>query len=346
MEQLSNNTEASESGSWKSRTTFTIGFFLGFIVCFCFFQFLNRGSAVLGEVKEIHSKNGILTNPLIGCESLNNKTVLGLRELEEKIRNYIEAQKKQGAASHISVYFRDLNNGPWFCIKEDEYFTPASLLKVPLMLAYFKKAEDDPAILSKTYKYVPRKDEIQQNFKPTLSLEEGKEYAVDDLITRMIMYSDNRAMGLLTENIEEKDINSVYQILGISFEDSFNVMGDIISVKEYASFFRVLFNASFLNEKYSEKALSLLTKTFYKNGLVAGVPEEIKVAHKFGERNNLEDNEKQLHDCGIVYYPNHPYLLCIMTRGNDYSALETVIQNIASKVYGDIHNSHSSNKSY
>ena len=99
--------------------------------------------------------------------------------------------------------------------------------------------------------------------------------------------------------------------------------------------------ASYLNEKYSEKALELLTRTEYKNGLVAAVPKEIVVAHKFGERNNVQ-SEKQLHDCGIIYYPDHPYLLCIMTRGSDYGTLEIAIQDVAVKVYRSLHASYSS----
>jgi hypothetical protein len=40
-------------------------------------------------------------------------------------------------------------------------------------------------------------------------------------------------------------------------------------VIDYASFFRVLFNASYLNRKDSEKALALLTKVAFRDGLIA-----------------------------------------------------------------------------
>jgi len=232
--------------SVKRKRYILLGFCLGFTACFLLYSLFGKGTVVLNEVKEVHSQRGTLTNPLIGCEFSQNKTILGLRELEEEIARYIDLQSQRGNASHISVYFRDLNNGPWFGLNEDEYFTPASLLKVPLMIAYFKKAEDNPEVLSKTFTYTPREDEIEQNYKPSMTLEEGKEYTVEDLITRMIAYSDNRAMGLLVDNIEGEVLDDVYQILGISFEDSLDLTGNIISVKEYASFFRVLFNNTLL----------------------------------------------------------------------------------------------------
>lgn len=55
-------------------------------------------------------------------------------------------------------------------------------------------------------------------------------------------------------------------------------------------------------------------------------------AQKFGERvNSLQEIE--LHDCGIIYYPKNPYLLCVMTKGNNLDNLKSAIKNIYSIVY-------------
>jgi hypothetical protein len=43
--------------------------------------------------------------------------------------------------------------------------------------------------------------------------------------------------------------------------------------------------------------------------------------------------ERQLHDCGIVYAPGKPYLICIMTRGSDFKRLSPVIAQISKQVY-------------
>jgi beta-lactamase class A len=68
--------------------------------------------------------------------------------------------------------------------------------------------------------------------------------------------------------------------------------------------------------------------------LVAGVPGNIEVAHKFGERTfQGAVNERQLHDCGIIYAAEKTYMLCVMTRGNDFNALSNVIKEISAEVY-------------
>jgi len=71
----------------------------------------------------------------------------------------------------------------------------------------------------------------------------------------------------------------------------------------------------------------------YKEGLVGGLPEGIKVAHKFGERAYEESGVKQFHDCGIIYYPNKPYLLCVMTRGDDFNTLQGIVRQVSQTVY-------------
>jgi beta-lactamase class A len=107
-----------------------------------------------------------------------------------------------------------------------------------------------------------------------------------------------------------------------------------MNIKEYVSLFRVLFNVSYLNKEASEKALELLTRVEFKDGLPAGLPANIVVAHKFGER--IVNGLSQLHDCGIVYYPSHPYLICIMTRGADFTQLSKHIQEISKITYDEM----------
>jgi len=112
-----------------------------------------------------------------------------------------------------------------------------------------------------------------------------------------------------------------------------------MNVVDYAAFFEILYNATYLNKEMSEKALAILTKSTFNYGLVGGVPIGVEVAHKFGER--IFEEYKQLHDCGIIYKENNPYLLCIMTRGDmmegdNFNDLAMVIKKISEQVYNTI----------
>jgi hypothetical protein len=86
----------------------------------------------------------------------------------------------------------------------------------------------------------------------------------------------------------------------------------------------------------SEKALQIMTHAEFKDGILAGVPKDIIVAHKFGERMLPESDDKQIHDCGIVYYPRHPYLLCVMTRGKDFTSLKSTLATISRVVFTEV----------
>lgn len=89
-----------------------------------------------------------------------------------------------------------------------------------------------------------------------------------------------------------------------------------------------------MNQQYSSKALDMLSRSLFQSWLVTGVPQSTIVSHKFGERNIWDG--KQLHDCGIVYYPSNPYILCVMTRGYDYDTLAYIIQNISKSIYDEV----------
>ncbi len=86
----------------------------------------------------------------------------------------------------------------------------------------------------------------------------------------------------------------------------------------------------------SEKALALLSKTTFQEGLVAGVSSTVVIAHKFGEfisSTNMPGQDVELHDCGIIYAQLDPYFLCIMTKGNSIEELQKVIAQISLLAY-------------
>jgi len=283
---------------------------------------------------EFHSGGFSFINPLYECNTGENYGYKQLSSLQSNINTYINQIKANNSVTAVSVYFRDLNNGPWFGINEHDDFAPSSLLKLPVMMAYFKAAENDPTILTKQIAYTQDPvGVIPENFPPKHPLEKGKTYTVEQLIDQMITASDNVALRLLEDNIDNTKIDQVTLDLGITTATD-TTPEDFMDVSEYSTLFRVLYYSTYLNKDYSEKALDILSKAEFTQGLTQLLPRSVEVSHKFGER-DLPDGTHQLHDCGIVYYPKRPYLVCIMTKGPDFGDLSTSIEQISSKIYSE-----------
>jgi beta-lactamase class A len=284
--------------------------------------------------------NGQLANPLLACDASEPQPSAELNGLRQKISDMIGLKILENSAKRVSVYFRDLDASQWTGVNENDNYIPASLVKVPLLMAYYKLAEDEPDILNKKIPYDLKEDQdsIQEVTKPPTSLTRGKSYSVSELLFRMIAYSGNNSHIMLSQSLNPDFQEKIYNDLKVRYPDLSSATNESISPKAFATFFRVLYNASYLDDKMSEKALELLTETTFNQGLVAGVPDGVKVAHKFGERTitNNETGEvkmRELHDCGIIYKISHPYVLCVMTQGMDFVMLESVISDISKLVY-------------
>lgn len=282
---------------------------------------------------EIREGDGVLTNPLLECMGVDTtESVTQLNISRFELREYVDNLIRLKKADFISVYIRDLNNGPWIGINEKEEFIGASLLKLPVLIAYMKLAENDHSILDQKIKYSSVADNSTQYFKPKEEIEVGKTYTVDELLKRTVYYSDNNAAILLATRLTDEEIKKTFASVGLGtpvFQSDFPV-----NTKTYAGFFRVLFNASYISREYSENTLKILTQTDFDVGLTKFIPKNIAVAHKFGIRE--EENTRQLHDCGIVYYPNHPYLICVMTRGENFDNLASAIAQISKFTYDQV----------
>jgi beta-lactamase class A len=283
---------------------------------------------------------------LINCEIVEHgRPIISKSEyitLKTKLERYIQDRSKSGEIDSAAVFFRDLKSGPTMGVNADERFIPASLLKVPLLLTYLRLAETNPDILKKELAYRGKATTTvtSQQFLPHEQIKPNLPYTIDELLRRTIVYSDNKAYEGLINYLKtispEKDLLAD-TIIDLGVVNPASPDNQIITVKSYASIFRLLYNVSFLETKeMSAKALSYLVDAEFPYGIIAGVPKNLKVANKFGERAFLNSPMKQLHDCGIVYYPGNPYLICVMTRGTDYIKQSDAIKTISQMVYEEV----------
>ena len=278
-----------------------------------------------------------LISPLYACGSLGEERYQEFDGLRSKIANEVKSAISKGSVSSASVYFRDLGRGRWVAINDEAKYFPASLLKVPLMITYFKQEDDDPGFLDRTLVYDGSFDDFgKQYIPPAESIEKGEAYTLDELVRRMIVYSDNKAVRVLVKYIDSSFLAHVYDDLGLKFLNETNDL-DAVTVRDYSYFFRVLYNGTYLSKQLSEKALEILTQADFPKGIRSGVAPGVKVAEKFGQgvfNESSGDQETiELHDCGIVYGPGTNYLLCVMTKGNNTNDLTKAIGDISGVVF-------------
>jgi beta-lactamase class A len=197
----------------------TIAVFLIVLPCRSFVRGIHRQRN--GDA-QWHSKQQRRTFTIPAANSEFIRPVRGLRppdsahrELKPfryKVVALIQGNLSAGEASTVSVFFRDLKSGHWFGIREQEAFSPESLLKLPLMVAYFKWAESDPRVLRRKILYAGSEDEIGlQRTRASKPFEKGRSYTVDDLILRMIAYDDADARALLMTNLPPGYLDRVFK---------------------------------------------------------------------------------------------------------------------------------------
>lgn len=305
-----------------------------------------QGQKMLAHYHEGHSDRRVVsrsyefTSPLLDVELPEGVDIKNEpHPFKYKIEAYIKKKIAAGQARNVAVYYRDLHDGPWFGINQKTEFNPASMMKVAVMVAWLKRAETDPAVLRLRLKYQKEDPAIPRPYtKPSREIALGRDYTVDELLHYMMNYSDNKATSLLYKGLSEKELAEVLDNMDVN--NNPNEDGNSLTAHGFSGFFRILYNAAYLNREMSEKALKLLSLQDFPQGMSAGIPKGIKVAAKFGEVVPERPGEDiQLHEFGIIYHPRNRYILGIMTRGQRFDEQAEIIRDISKMVYTEVDSS-------
>src|SRR4030067_1725871 len=99
---------------FSGRLPFIIIFFVLGILSGWLFKpdFLNRVNPTK-EAAGIRQGGYSFINPLLECETGSQLEDKNLKQINHKIQDFVNKAISQNQTNHISVYYRDLNNGPW-----------------------------------------------------------------------------------------------------------------------------------------------------------------------------------------------------------------------------------------
>lgn len=231
-----------------------------------------------------------LTKPGFGI--FKDKTIIigNRREeqvaMKEKIIKEFNDKTKELSGVY-ALYVVNLDSNYFFGVGEDEIMQAASLIKLPLML-----------------------------------FADGK---VDDAkIEAMGKRSDNTVFKELVNKFGQDNLQKYIDSLGMtntSLEKNETTPKEIGNL--LANIYRDQKNSVSGN---GGKILGFLTETIFESWLRAGIPQEIKVAHKYGREVHV------INDAGIVF-SDKPFVLVIMTDGVVEREADGVIPELAKLVY-------------
>ena len=260
-----------------------------------------------------------------------DKESTSLKPLKDKVNLIINEKEKAGLISVASVYLKELDNGRWMSINGDEKFRAGSINKISILIYYLKRAELEPGILTRELVFTKKMGVLTHETFTDRTIEPGKKYTIRELLTRMIQYSDNVATNILIRNFENAQAyQKIFTDLGLSKPDQSD-NNYSLNAQDISRFLRVLYNSTYLTPEYSEWALEILSKSTFKEGIIKQLPNNLKVAHKFGESG--DNDQPQLSETGIIYYDDNTYLLTIMTKGTNVQQEAEAISDISKNIY-------------
>jgi beta-lactamase class A len=231
-----------------------------------------------------------------------------LGEMRQKIEDY------EGVAG---VYVWDLRGGFGYGVRPDEQFFAASIIKIPVMVAVYRKVDEGELSLSQM---VEIKEEDWAAGAGWLQWERaGTKQSVGDLLLLMMTQSDNVATNALVRLVGGADhVNEVARSLGAentllyqklsSERAAVPSLDNRTTTRDMAAMLQKIADGEAARDKSCGRMIDLMNLNELDWWLDAGLPADVYAANKAGWLYEVYD------DVGIVKAGDRPYVVAILSK--------------------------------
>lgn len=198
-----------------------------------------------------------------------------------------------------------------FSYNEKNIFPSASIIKVPIMIEGLNKANKLEIPLLTNIKI---KDSDNVDFS-IIAEQNLTECTFLELITWMIISSDNTATNVIIDLLGLENINDTIKNIGMKNTRLQRKMMDFQSIKEgkdnittlsdMLKIMEGLYNGEIIDKELSKRAIDIMKNQRSNNMLKRYILEDVSLANKTGELDNLNN------DIGIFYTKSADYFIGI-----------------------------------
>ncbi len=219
--------------------------------------------------------------------------------------------------SGLSVVVQHLGDGRSAFIHADSVYPAGSLSALLLLYEAFRLREAGELDFDTVVTLEKRHVEADMGTLAFLDMGEGDSYTVGDAVKAIAVLSDAASAALLLELTGASQGESV-SVLGLH-NTSFDGAAFSTSTRDMASLLRAIARAQGLGKDSRQELLSLLLQEGIRDGIVAGLPQNVPAAHKTGAFANVT------HDVGIVWSPGGVYIIAVFSdRADNWQAVAEV----------------------
>jgi beta-lactamase class A len=242
------------------------------------------------------------------------------------VANIEESIRKSGA--DVGLAFRMLDGKAEWFFHADDVFHAASTMKIPVMVELFRQVRqgklkfDDSLVVKNEFHSLA--DGSLYTLDPTDDSEidlykaAGQTRTLQQLCDLMITVSSNLATNLLIQKLGVDNIRATVQSLhadgmnvlrGVEDNKAFQKgMNNTTTARALLELLSAIARGEAVDKEASSEMIEILERQKFNEGIPAGLPSGIRVAHKTGEITKIH------HDAGIVFAPK-PFVLVILVRG-------------------------------
>ena len=256
------------------------------------------------------------------------------------MEKYTEWKKKiekiiSQVEGNVCINFYDLNKNNGFSVNGDKKVLSASMIKLLILAELMKKIFENKFSLSDTV--------MMANFMKIggdgvlKELNTGHHFTLKELATLMIIVSDNQATNILIDFLGMENINLLGKELGL--KESFlgrkmmdtearkNGYDNYTCADDISLLFKLIYQEKLINKEASQLMLDILLRQQQGERLQRYLPSDIKIAHKCGDLDNLEN------DGGIIWIGDRIYILVVLTSGMSNLQCKQTIGKISKFIY-------------
>lgn len=221
----------------------------------------------------------------------------------------------------MGVAIRDLTSGETYLLHGDDIFPQASSIKITVLAELYaqeqrgRRGQQSVARLNDLY--TVRKEDLVPDSFIMLGLTPGVTRVTNrDLATMMIAVSDNSATNVLIDHVGMQNVERMLSSLGLKNTHLQRKMMDIEAARQGRENISTpremmtLLEALYENKLFDKE----ITADFFKvlstpkdSSIPKLLPSDLVIANKPGELEAVRN------DSGIVFVPNRPFDICVMT---------------------------------